>query len=863
MDICRDCFRASGYGPGAVTTSAGDESGDRDGAEGASGAQRLTAPAEARAPRLPFPVVGIGASAGGLEAFTEFLQAAPADSGMACDHEFAAVLTRAAAIIISRDHEADKRARTEAALQASEDQYRTLFDSMDEGYCIIQMLYDAAGAPVDWRYLEVNPAFERHNGLAGATGRTIRELSPDIEPKWAEIYGRVAATGESRRFVEGSPALGGRVFDLFAVRVGDPDERKVAVLFTNITERVRAEAALRESEERYRELFESIDEGFCTVEMLLDDAGAPVDYKFLIVNPAFARQTGRYDLVGRTVRDALPLHAEHWPALYGDVARTGEPRRFERLAEDQGRSYEVHAWRVGEPEQRRVAVLFNDITDRRQAEATARQANERLHLALVAARMGIWSLDTATGTHVRDANLNRLLGLDPVETTLPFTEFLGRVHADDRDGVATAFAASIRDGEPLSVEFRVVRPDGAVRWLRDQGDVFADAVRGRQHMAGACMDVTERREAQEAVRAGEERLRLILAGATDYAIYTLAEDGRITSWSSGAAATFGYTEAEILGSPVDALFTPEDRAAGAPRQELDAALRVGRADDERWHLRRDGARFYASGVLTRLATGGYVKVARDLTDRKRTEDALRDAHDRLEERVGERTAELAAAVRSLEAESDRRRALALQLSNAQEEERKRVSRDLHDTVGQTHVALSLALTAALRSVPPGSEAAERLTYAVHLADGMGRELHDTAVRLRPVALDDLGLAAALSGLVSTWSRQHETPVELAADVAGRLPIEVETALYRLVQEALTNVARHARATSVDVVVTRQPGLVTAVVEDDGVGFDPESVGAARLGLRGMRERVALIGGELLVESKPGAGTCLVARVPLR
>jgi two-component sensor histidine kinase/CheY-like chemotaxis protein len=128
------------------------------------------------------------------------------------------------------------RARVEEELRHSEERYRTLFTSMDEGYCIIQMLYDPDGVANDWRFIEVNRAFERHNGLQEATGRTIREMAPDIEQAWIDIYNHVAETGESRRFQQPSGALEGRIFDLYAFRVGAPDERKVAVLFSDITE---------------------------------------------------------------------------------------------------------------------------------------------------------------------------------------------------------------------------------------------------------------------------------------------------------------------------------------------------------------------------------------------------------------------------------------------------------------------------------------------------------------------------------------------------------------------------------------------------------------------------------------------------
>ncbi|HYH63885.1 MAG TPA: chemotaxis protein CheB [Urbifossiella sp.] len=569
------------------------------------------------------------------------------------------------------------------------------------------------------------------------------------------------------------------------------------------------------------------------------------------------------DLEGKTLAEALPpALAAEYAALYRR-ALAGEPFRAEH--DGNGRHYVTHGVPLrdaGGAVTAALAVSY-DITDRKEAEEAVRLAERRLRLALAAARMGIWTLDTANGTQVRDDNLNRLLGLDPVETAQPFEEFFDHIHPADHDRVRAAFAESAREGHPLNIEFRVVRPDGTVRWLRDQGDVFGDAAAGRQVMAGACVDVTERVEAEAAVRVSEERLRQIVASATDYAILTLDDDRVVTSWSPGAAATFGYSADEMIGRSCDDLFTPEDRAAGGPEQEADTARREGRAADERWHVRKDGSRFYASGVLTRLAAGGFVKVARDLTDRKRAEDELRAARDLLEQRVAERTAELSGAVEALEAEMIRRREVAQRLTTAQEDERKRVSRDLHDTVGQTHAALTLSLRAAAAAVPVRGEAADRLAYAAGLAEAMGRELHEAAVRLRPTALDDIGLGPAVAELVTKWSTRTGVAAEYrSAELeGGRLPADVETALYRVVQEALTNVARHARAKAVSVTVGRAGGEARAVVEDDGVGFDPEA-GTIRLGLAGMRERVELVGGALEIESAPGAGTTVIARVPV-
>ena len=150
--------------------------------------------------------------------------------------------------------------RLNADIRLSEHRYRTLFDSMDQGYCVIEVLFDANGAPVDYVFLEVNRAFEKETGLHDVQGKRMRELAPEHETHWFEIYGRVAVTGESIRFVNEAKAIGGRWFDVYAFRIGEPDSRKVAVLFRDVTATRRAEEALRESEERFRTLADNISD---------------------------------------------------------------------------------------------------------------------------------------------------------------------------------------------------------------------------------------------------------------------------------------------------------------------------------------------------------------------------------------------------------------------------------------------------------------------------------------------------------------------------------------------------------------------------------------------------------------------------
>ena len=198
---------------------------------------------------------------------------------------------------------------------------------------------------------------------------------------------------------------------------------------------------------------------------------------------------------------------------------------------------------------------------------------------------------------------------------------------------------------------------------------------------------------------------------------------------------------------------------------------------------------------------------------------------------------------------------------AQELERERLARELHDETGQALTSILLGLKG-LEDTVTSDDGRRAVAKLRELVVGTLQDVRRLAVELRPKALDDFGLVPALERLTEGFSDQTGIAVDLEATAVARLPAEVETALYRIVQESLTNVAKHADARTVSVVLTRQVGVVTTVIEDDGRGFDPARAGQDRFGLQGMRERVQLLDGNLRVESRSGAGTTLVVQVPL-
>ncbi len=384
---------------------------------------------------------------------------------------------------------------------------------------------------------------------------------------------------------------------------------------------------------------------------------------------------------------------------------------------------------------------------------------------------------------------------------------------------------------------------------------------------------------EQGPQQAEARLRLLLDSVKDYAIVTLDLAGRIETWNAGAREVFGYRVDEVIGQPFDILFTPEDRAVGTPATELQQALEDGAASDERWLIRKDGSRFFAGGTVSAILDDsgtalGFVKIARDMTELRRYGEGLRRIQDNLEERVAQRTGELAAANVSLEAEVVQRRSgeepmrsLLRRLVTVQEDERRRIARDLHDHLGQQMTALRLNLDS-LKAHPESlGDMDVRLETADRIATQLEADVDFLAWQLRPAGIDELGLAATLQRFIGQWSHQHGIDGEFhwSGRERERLGLEVEINLYRIAQEALNNAYKHAQATRVDIILEKRQENVVLIIEDNGTGFDPALASKGLdggLGLVSMRERASLAGGTLDIESAPGKGTTIFVRIPL-
>ncbi|MBA3915270.1 MAG: PAS domain-containing sensor histidine kinase [Acidobacteriales bacterium] len=422
---------------------------------------------------------------------------------------------------------------------------------------------------------------------------------------------------------------------------------------------------------------------------------------------------------------------------------------------------------------------------------------------------------------------------------------------------------------------------GFVKVTRDFSERMQAAEALRRANVELQQEVTQRRLAEQvartsyeqelALRQDEQRFRLFVEAVSDYAIYTLDPKGFVTSWNQGAERIKGYSATEIVGSHFSRFFSPEDIRDGKPQQELRVAAEQGRFDAEAWRVRKSGDRFWANIVLTAIKDEnggliGFVKVTRDFTERMHAQWNLERVNSELAAEVQERKAaeqKLAASEKSL-------RELSLHLLRSQDEERRRIGRELHDSLGQYLAMLKMHLDSMQLAQEGAGEALIRqLARCVRLADDCIAEVRTISYLLYPPMLEEVGLRSAIAWFLEGFAKRSNIKVSFEAEPSfGRLNRDLELALFRVLQESLTNVHRHSGSTSARVVLSASDALVTLEIADNGNGI-PEGllrdsgqawVGSLGVGLRGMHERMKQLGGNLRIASSQ-QGTTVKASVP--
>ncbi len=603
---------------------------------------------------------------------------------------------------------------------------------------------------------------------------------------------------------------------------------------------------MSDSDERYRRVVELSPDGIFITR----------DARIVFVNPAAVRIFGASspdEVLGRSPYEFFHIdqHAHLHDRVSKLLAGGRVPANEERAVGLDGTvtDVEVACTLFEDADGRAIESVMRDITDRKRTEAALRESEERLSLAFAGAQEGVWDWNIETGHVVYSARWKQMLGYADHEIEPHVSAWERLLHPDDH-ARARALNAAVAGGDrAYEAEFRLRHKDGHFvdvlsRGLPVRREPGGPVVR----IVGTHFDLTERKRAEAALRESEERLTLAFDGAQEGVYDWNLETGAVV-YSKHWKRMLGYDDHEIEPhvSAFERLIHPDDLAratrvnTGVSRGDTpyEIEFRLRHKEGHYVHVLSRGfpVRREPGGPVVRIVGTHF-----DLTERKQAEEA-----------------------RERERNERARTELLGRMVFAQEDERRRIAREMHDQFGEQLTALGLRIRMLKEAAADREDLSAQITALEQVAQQLDRDVDHLVWELRPTALDDLGLRAALANYIQDWSSRVDVSAELHTTglTTDRLASEIETTLYRIAQEALNNIAKHARAGHVEIILERRADQVSLIVEDDGVGFDVSGIDGDRrgFGLLGMQERAALVGASLQIESAPGEGTTIFVRMP--
>lgn len=807
--------------------------------------------------------------------------------------------------IVGISQDITERKNTEKALLESENKYRTLVEQASDGI----HTYDPNG-----NFLEVN------SKLCEMLGYTSEEL---LQLNVKDLVPREDLAADPIRFDElraGNTLLRERWLirrdgTLFPAEISGTMIRDgvLQAIIRDISQRKRAEEALRNRENQLHLITDAIP-------LLISYVDREHRYRF--VNRSYTEWFGksRAEVIDKHLSEVLGEAA--YQALLPEVetALSGVEVVFERLVPYKSGERFIRVNYIPEfdsltGEVKGFHAFVQDISESKRAEEALRKSEEWLRNIFEASRDGILVEDAGKIIYVNKSYV-RLFGYDAPEELINQPVALV-ISPEDTERVLSFGSRRLRGEMPPSkYEFKGKRKDETL--IEVEASVSITVIAGQTYITTMIRDISERKRAERLLEAQKQSLELVVKGVPLVEVLTylarvveqqaadgdvvasillLDEDGLLRNGASPNLPEHYLQKIEGLkaephvgtcsaAAALGKVVVTPDIAADRKWNGL-AQLPLGLGLQSAWSMpisARDGRVLGTFGTYfreRREPTALEFQVVEILArtaalaiERKQDEDELRRSHKELEVRVRERTEDLQKANEALQMEIQERRLaeearieVLRQLVNAQEDERRRIARDLHDQLGQQLTVLRLNLEL-LKKTCRDAETFAQIGQVQKVARQLDADVDFLAWQMRPSALDDLGIAAALDNYVRQWSKHFGIPAEFNADRFGKITLapEAETNLYRITQEALNNVSKHAKAGNVDVLLEPRGNSLMLIVEDDGVGFDPNKhtlrEKGVSMGLIGMQERAALVGGTLEIESAEGEGTTIYARVPI-
>jgi PAS domain S-box-containing protein len=719
----------------------------------------------------------------------------------------------------------------------------------------------------EWHITRFNAAAERSSGRrrSDLLGMNYWEAFPDVVGTNLEREFRQVMSNRGTRKLENYYEPFDRWFEMAIYAAKDGG---IAIQGRDITERKNAEKALRRSEACFRALFEYSHHGI----LIADDSSTFVD-----ANPAAAEVFGIpvEQIIGKSLYDFIEV--ERGPSteqLWREFIDAGfQQSEFNILRPDgQVRVLEYSAVANVQPGQH--LSTLHDITGHRLTEDALRAGEARFRSYFELGLIGMAITSPTQGILEVNDEICRILGYER-EEMLQMT-WAQMTHPDDLPAdIALYNQVMSGETEGYSIDKRWIRKDGRIIDSTISVTCLRRPDNSVDYFVALLQDITQRKRTEAALQESEAYFRAVADMVPDL-LWRRDATGAVewfnrqwtdyTGQSSEEAGGLGWLDVVHTDDRESALATL--RLALLSGQPLRDQRRLRGTDGSyRWFLVRMQPIHDERGQITH-----WFAAATDIHHE-------REAQDELEDRVREGTAALGHAISDRQAETEAReateqelyetnqrlRTLSGRLLEIQEEERRALARELHDEIGQQ---LTVARLMVERLAPSGEKYErapdmQQLDSILTLIDSMSTRVRELSLNLRPSMLDDEGLGPALLWQTERYTQMTGIEVKLAyRGLEDRLTATIETAVYRIVQEALTNVARHAGVKQVTVQVLVDE-LVTILIEDTGRGFDVEEVLKTHTtGLSGMRERVELLGGQFTTESRPGEGTRIIAEIPV-
>ena len=521
----------------------------------------------------------------------------------------------------------------------------------------------------------------------------------------------------------------------------------------------------------------------------------------------------------------------------------------------------------------RLLGTIQDITERKHAEEALRQSEERLRLAQKVGRSGTWESNIATGQVITSPELQELFGLDAATASGDAGQWRKMVHPEDLTNLDKALAHAIANKSECRAEFRITRADGVERWIETTAQMFYDDGGKPRRIIGVSTDITERRQIED--RERQMAAEAVAATAKFRAVFEqtpvfagiMALDGTIIDANQLCLQACGYRAEDVLGH----LFwetgwwrRSKEVQAKIRAATMQAAQGTPYRETLTYHWADDTERVVDFAVHPIRDHQGQILFLHptgvDITDLKRAEEKYRTLAETLDAEVRVRTSEVVQ-------QSEQLRDLSSRLLQAQDEERRHIARELHDSAGQILTALGMTLgQAAQIATQETPNLAKHMAESQLLVQQLSQEIRTMSYLLHPPLLDETGLSEALRWYVQGLTERNglEIALEIPADFE-RLSREIELVMFRLVQECLTNIHRHSGSKSATIRVAQDNDGVSLVIEDQGKGITPEKLSEIQsqgsgVGIRGMRERTRHFGGHMLIESN-SKGTKISFKFP--